>query len=185
MAKKEFTVLVATEAFEKKAVGAAVSSLVAEYAKSPIQDTIDSLAKQNEDGVMKGKLTGAIQALRETMAGEFQPIYKIIAEGLKAAIPSEVYAHLAPTVQLSEGKAKAARTKLSKVEMQELKDKVKAALTKKTKQTEFIKSFLSTNSGYKDATIKKIIGDFRESKDIKTEEVEANNPKAGIFLIPA
>jgi len=84
----------------------------------------------------------------------------------------------------AETKPKAKRTKLTKAEAEELRALVKSALKGKVKQVEFIEKFLAEHRKFKEATVQKIITDFRKSKVFKDEPVVKGNTKAGIYLLP-
>ena len=84
----------------------------------------------------------------------------------------------------SETKAKAKRTKLTKAEAEELRGMVKSALKGKVKQVDFLKQFLAEHRKFKEATVQKIITDFRKEKVFKDEPVVKGNSKAGIYLLP-
>ena len=84
----------------------------------------------------------------------------------------------------AETKPKAKRTKLTKAEAAELRGMVKSALKGKVKQVDFLKQFLAEHRKFKEATVQKIITDFRKEKVFKDEPVVKGNTKAGIYLIP-
>ena len=97
---------------------------------------------------------------------------------VKAAVPVSAAAPVAA------GKPKSKRTKITKVEAEASRGMVKAALKAKTKQVDFIAKFVAEHRTYKEATVQKIVTDFRKTKVFKDEPVVKGNSKAGIYLLP-
>ena len=107
---------------------------------------------------------------------------KTTAAVTTAAAPVKAAAPATATVAAEKPKSK--RTKLTKAEAEALRGMVKSALKGKVKQVDFIEKFLAEHRKFKEATVQKIVTDFRKSKVFKDEPVAKGNSKAGIYLLP-
>ncbi len=147
-----------------------------EAASSASESALKAIAKIEEDA--KAAKMEHIQGLRDAISEK-----KKILRGVQDEIEE-----LENTIAEITGKAVKSssggnvRTKLTNEKMEELRGLVKSALKGKIKQVEFVKKFLGEHPQYKEATIKNIINEHRESGAFKSEAVVEGAPLKGVYL---